>query len=308
MCAARDIAPTSSGRPLEVAGPHSIIEVVQTMEAFLESHSRHVILGRQAVDVTCCSVTQRHTSSVESQTSQRGHPLLCRTGVGTCGSCPAFAFRCLSCSLPQVAMQKLGDPAVFMPCRNGTATIIQHLQREFKDKHPELQEYEWASQWNRGLPTARILPKGSKHFAKARRIIAYTRCWHAKASSFLATALYSIMQVLFPPGTTLNINSVTAGLRQAWKYMQQFEQDEPVMIQQDLIGFFNSVPHSRICAALQLVLYQLQEHFGQDLDSLTFQVDHKAGTKDLRIFKDSRSHDDFVAPLQRSSTSNMSWN
>ncbi|CAE7777056.1 unnamed protein product, partial [Symbiodinium necroappetens] len=173
---------------------------------------------------------------------------------------------------------------------NGTSTIIQHLQREFEDKHPELQCYKWAFQWNRGLPNARILPKGSKNFAKARPIIAYTKCWHTKASSFLATALYSIMQVLFPAGTTLNISSVTAGLRQAWRYMQQFEQDDPVMIQQDLIGFFNSVPHSRICTALQLVLYQLQEHFGQDLDSLTFQVDHKAGTKDLRIFKGHRRY------------------
>ena len=91
MCAARDIAPTSclakanlaettfsSGRSLEVAGPHSIVKLVQTMEASLESHSRHVILGRQAMEVTCCSVTQRHTSSVEPQTGQRCYPLLCK--------------------------------------------------------------------------------------------------------------------------------------------------------------------------------------------------------------------------------------
>ncbi|OLQ12718.1 hypothetical protein AK812_SmicGene3312 [Symbiodinium microadriaticum] len=35
---------------------------------------------------------------------------------------------------------------------NGTGTIIQHLQREFEDKHPELQCYKWAFQWNRGPP------------------------------------------------------------------------------------------------------------------------------------------------------------
>ncbi|CAE7323111.1 ATG26 [Symbiodinium microadriaticum] len=33
---------------------------------------------------------------------------------------------------------------------------------------------------------------------------------------------------------------------------------------------------------LQEDRWKAQEHFGQDLDSLTFQVDHKAGTKDLR--------------------------
>ena len=61
------------------------------------------------------------------------------------------------------------------------------------------------------------------------------------------------------------------------------------MTQQDLIGFFSSVPHSRICSALQLMLSRLQEHFGHTTDELTFQVDHKAGTKDLRIFKGQQS-------------------
>ena len=42
--------------------------------------------------------------------------------------------------------------------------------------------------------------------------------------------------------------------------------EEQVMIQQGLIGLFNSVPHSRVCAALHLMLYRLQEHFGQTVD------------------------------------------
>ena len=36
------------------------------------------------------------------------------------------------------------------------------------------------------------------------------------------------------------------------------------------------------------MLCRLQEHFGQTADELAFQVDHKAGTKDLRIFKGHR--------------------
>ena len=109
-----------------------------------------------------------------------------------------------------------GDATVFQPCKNGAARIIQHLRQDFESLHPELQVYGWAFQWNKGLPNARILPKGSKQFAKARPIIAYTKCWHTTASSFLATALYSIMQTLFPKGSTLNVNSVTSALQQAW--------------------------------------------------------------------------------------------
>eukprot|EP00439_Symbiodinium_sp_Y106_P055867 s1132_g7.t2 len=157
---------------------------------------------------------------------------------------------------------------------NGTARIIQHLRQDFESRHPELQVYHWAFQWNKGLPTARILPKGSKQFSKARPIVTYTRCWHTKASSFLATALYSIMQILFPSGSTLNVNSVLHALQLARRHLQNMDPDdeEQVMIQQDLIGFFNSVPHSRICSALQLMTYRLQEHFGQPIEDLTFQT------------------------------------
>ena len=116
-----------------------------------------------------------------------------------------------------------GDPAVFQPCKSGTARIIQHLRQDFENQHPDLQVYGWAFQGNKGLPSARILPKGSKQFAKARLIIAYTKCWHTKASSFLATALYSIMQTLFPKGSTFNVNSVTSALQQAWKYLQHMD-------------------------------------------------------------------------------------
>ena len=64
--------------------------------------------------------------------------------------------------------------------------------------------------------------------------------------------------------------------------------EEQVMIQQDLIGFLNSVPHSCMCSALQLTLCRLQEHFGQTAEDLAFQVDRKTGARGLRIFKGQR--------------------
>ena len=126
----------------------------------------------------------------------------------------------------QLLRKTFGDPAVFQPCKNGTARIVQHLRQDFATRHPELQVYDWAFQWNKGLPTARILPKGSKQFRKARPIIAYTKCWHTKASSFLATALYSVMQILFPPGSTLNVNSVMNALQFAWRHLQHMDPDD----------------------------------------------------------------------------------
>ena len=207
--------------------------------------------------------------------------------LGPAGHFPNSLFIACPVHYHKLLCKTFGDPAVFQPCKNGTATIIQ---QDVENQHPDLQVYDWAFQWNKGLPNARILPKGSKQFAKARPIIAYTKCWHTKASSFLATALYSIMQTLFPKGSALNVNSVMSALQRAWKQLQHMDprDEEQVMIQQDLIGFFNSVPHSRICSALQLMLCRVQEHFGQTADELVFQVDHQAGTRDLRIFKGQR--------------------
>ena len=57
----------------------------------------------------------------------------------------------------QLLCKTFGDPAVFQPCKNGTARIVQHLRQDFGSRHPELQLYAWACQWNKGLPNARIL-------------------------------------------------------------------------------------------------------------------------------------------------------
>ena len=57
------------------------------------------------------------------------------------------------------------------------------------------------------------------------------------------------------------------------------------MVQQDLIGFYNSVPHARIQQALELLTWRLEELFQQKVEDIVFQVDMRAGTKGLRIFR-----------------------
>ena len=83
------------------------------------------------------------------------------------------------------------------------------------------------------------------------------------------------------------------------------DDEEQVMIQQDLIGFFNSVPHSRICSALQLMTYRLQEHFGQPIEDLTFQVVTKQVPEDCESSKDNADSED---PTPRCYEFNTSWN
>ena len=143
------------------------------------------------------------------QGSGPGHPTPSCFSTRTGGSFSQLIVHCMPSALSQAAVQNVGRPS--------SVPALQERYKDFENQHPDLQVYDWAFQWNEGLPNARILPKGSKQFSKARPIIAYTKCWHTKASSFLATALYSIMQTLFPKGSTLNVNSVMSALTPATK-------------------------------------------------------------------------------------------
>ena len=59
------------------------------------------------------------------------------------------------------------------------------------------------------------------------------------------------MLVVFPPGLTFNMLSVRQTIRTIWHSMTGYPATEPTsMVQQDLIGFFNSVPHNRILQTL----------------------------------------------------------
>ena len=136
---------------------------------------------------------------------------------------------------------------------------------------------------------------------KARPIIAYTKCWHTKTSSFLATALFELMQVAFPSHSAWNTASVHRALGSAWRHIQSVKAhcEALEMVQQDLIGFFNSVPHARILQALELLIWRLEELFRHNVKDIVFQVDMKAGTTGLRIFRGQQRFRQSVTRLLR---------
>ena len=100
--------------------------------------------------------------------------------------------------------------------------------------------------------------------AKARPIIACDRCWHSRLTAFLTKGVFQIMTVVFPPGQTFNMLSVQQTIRNMWHSMMGYPATEPTsMVQQDLIGFCNSVPHDRILQALTFTLHLLQGKWGK---------------------------------------------
>ena len=141
--------------------------------------------------------------------------------------------------------------AIFRQCTVGMSSILASLKSRFQSVPKWSRRYSWGCRWSASLPVARILPKPSKGFAKARPIIACDQCWHTRLTAFLAKGVFQIMLVVFPPGLTFNILSVLQTIRTIWHSMMSYPATEPTsMVQQDLIGFFNSVPHNRILQTL----------------------------------------------------------
>ena len=137
---------------------------------------------------------------------------------------------------------------------------------------------------------------------KARPIIAYTKCWHTrKPAPFLLQHCLSLCRLLFLPirhGTQLQY--IEHWIRHGDTFSRLKAHCEALeMVQQDLIGFFNSVPHARILQALELLIWRLEELFRHNVKDIVFQVDMKAGTKGLRIFRGQQRFRQSVTRLLR---------
>ena len=181
------------------------------------------------------------------------------------------------------------DVTVFHRCRVGMSSIMSNLRSRFQSFPGWNQRYAWGCKWSASLPVARILPKPSKAFMKARPIIACDHCWHSRLTAFLAKGVFQIMLVVLPPGSTFNMLSVQQVIRTMWHSMMSFHAAEPAnMTQQDLIGFFNSVPHDRFLQALTYTLFLLQEQWGEPWQEQSLQLSFRNKDSNFRVFRGRR--------------------
>ena len=178
------------------------------------------------------------------------------------------------------------DVTVFKRCTVGMSSILANLKSRFQSVPKWSRRYSWGCKWSAFLPVARILPKPSKGFAKARPIIACDHCWHSRLTAFRAKGVFQIMTVVIPPGQTFFMLSVQQTIRAVWHSMMGYPATEPAsMAQKDLIDFFNSVPHDRILQALTLTLHLLQERWGKPWQEQSLQLSFRNKDSFLRVFR-----------------------
>ena len=160
---------------------------------------------------------------------------------------PHQTFISCPCHYHHLLKKTYFEAEVFEPCQVGPMTLRDRLCEAAKQElsktaqpliNPEGQ-----------LPYAYLLPKPSKQFEKARPIISYMLSWNAKLGQVIGTIVYELCRSIF--GDHQLDRTVQDIIEDIQHQFSQIPTNVDLNLQQqDLSGFFNSVPHSRMIDAV----------------------------------------------------------
>ena len=163
--------------------------------------------------------------------------------------CPQFYFACVS--------RTWTDPLVFQELNTDAeslkAWVFQQIPKNIRSKCP------WGVDSSGSLPVGFVLLKRKKMFRKGCTIVSYL---HSPVRKLLAAAAYAIQLMLNTVWNGLDLS-----LPEIWRRIHHFLQDMPSSVEllkfnDDLVGFFNSVPREMIISALQLLIRDYQQKTG----------------------------------------------
>ena len=165
--------------------------------------------------------------------------------------CPQFYF--------QAALRTWRDPAVFEPVEGS----VEQLSTWVQDIIPGLlrKRYRWGINPSGTLPVGFIFLKRKKEFLKGRTIISYSNSCIKELLKAASQAILPMIRLVWPEAMGL------AATPQLWKNMHRFlHRVHPTIhlaeVNDDLVGFFNSVPRQQILDSLSALieLYQHREY------------------------------------------------
>ena len=148
---------------------------------------------------------------------------------------------------------------VFALCRESAASFRAEVVTMIPARLQH--RYAWGLRLHAPLPTARILPKQTKDWLKARPIISFFRTWAAPLLTVFGALIFELTKVTFPdvPGQL----SVQELVQQLWDALSCADPTEYIqLVSQDLSGFFTSIPTERFQQALQVLLHRYEQVVG----------------------------------------------
>ena len=143
------------------------------------------------------------------------------------------------------------DPQLFSKLEMSSEEALTRVQklatRWIQDK------YKWGIKWGARLPQGFIFLKGKKQYKKGRTIISYKGSTFATLLKYAATALEAMLKQVWPQ--SLGQFSTP----EIWQAVHTFFQKTDPQIDlhtlnDDLIGFFNSVPQQKLLQAVQVLV------------------------------------------------------
>ena len=165
--------------------------------------------------------------------------------------CPQFYFK--------AALRTWQDPAVFEPVEGSP----EQLSKWVLGRIPGLlkKRYKWGINPSGTLPVGFIFLKRKKEFLKGRTIISYSNSCIKELLKAASQAILLMIRLVWPEAMGL------ATTPQLWKNMHSFlHRVHPTIhlaeVNDDLVGFFNSVPRQQILDSLSALieLYQRREY------------------------------------------------
>ena len=154
-----------------------------------------------------------------------------------------------------------GDPKLFTPLPDSPSeanTTLLHTIPTWL-----AQKYKWGINTQSTLPQGFVFLKQKKQWAKGRTIISYRNSTLARLLKAVAIALDTMVRQTWPsaPGN--------ASTPELWKALHNYMHTTSTsihlnMINDDLVGFFNSVPHEKLQHSLHILIHQWRQKHNQD--------------------------------------------
>jgi hypothetical protein len=182
------------------------------------------------------------------------------------------------------------DSNVFTVHKSLPAQAIRNIRAMLTNTIVE--KYSWGVKINAKLPSAYILAKTKKQYTTARPIVAFTGTIFAKLFTALGLVLQTIYTQTFRgfPGIQ-TMNQMLHQLHRCLHKMTLDRSDDKqfILVNQDLVGFFTSIPTDRIVFSVQVMLQRYIGISGRPDQDLSVPLNHKTD-KYLRVFRGKRRH------------------
>ena len=181
-----------------------------------------------------------------------------------------------------VLHRTFGDTDVYTKLNVSPSQATQFLQQ--LANQPWLRKYNWGCSSTHQCPTAYILLKQKKQFLAARPIINYRRFIFEKLFRATAIILQRMLQTCMPH--TFGLDSLPHIFHTLQQFFAQTPEDVTLTIHnQDLAGFFTSIPAPRILQSVQALLDMCQKQHPHVDAATVFSVDLSQTETTLRIFR-----------------------